>query len=141
VDDSPGAPANDNVATRLGGTLLDPVDVIAIELDLGEADDARDDRVSGDGRAPAAVRTGAHVKGHVLQATRCIPSPICGGGSGWGRSYTQRTWRQRSVISRTSIQARSSRLAPSPSARTISSPSPGSTIRSRCMSTPPRPPT
>src|SRR5436309_337286 len=81
VDDSPGAPADDNVATRLGGTLLDPVDVIAIELNLGEADDARDDRVGGDRRAPAAVRTGAHVTGHVLQATRCIPSLICGVGA------------------------------------------------------------
>src|SRR5437867_12667248 len=48
VDDSPGAPANDNVPTRLGGTLLDPLDVIAIELDLGEADHACDDRLGGD---------------------------------------------------------------------------------------------
>src|SRR5205807_4981101 len=74
-DRSAGATSNDDVAAGFGRALLDPIDVVAIQLDLAEADDAGHDGVGGDRRAPRAVGTDFFV----FHPTR-LPEPLAGQG-------------------------------------------------------------
>src|ERR1700674_2250565 len=57
-DAAVSAAPDDDIPAGLGGPLLDPIDVIAVELDLAESNDAGHDRVSRDGRAPGAIGAG-----------------------------------------------------------------------------------
>jgi hypothetical protein len=52
LDGPAGAPPDHDVAAGLGGTLLDPIDVVTVQLDLPEADNARDDGIRRNRRAP-----------------------------------------------------------------------------------------
>ena len=47
--------ADDDIASRLRGASLDPVDVVAVEADLLEPDDAGDNDVAGERRFPGAI--------------------------------------------------------------------------------------
>jgi len=59
VRDAPvGTAPDDDIAAALSRPLLDPIDVVAVELDLTEADDAGHNRVGRHGRAPGTVWAG-----------------------------------------------------------------------------------
>src|SRR5207248_9379300 len=133
-----GTAPDDDIAAGLGGPPFNPIDVIAVELDLREADHAGDDRIGCDRRAPGAIRADLRSSHRDECTAPTLPSPASGGGKLKLRSpYAGRVNCGGScATSRTSASASSSISAVSRSARRTSSDLHSSTTRSRCTSIP-----